>query len=155
MPLGPPPAPKSKRPLPGPFPGVGLFGKIFSGGAGAPPRQPPAPPPQGRGARAGQAEGDYGRPLSPAQTEAGPFPKRLRLRAGMPDYALYGAWQVVSLNAPGEWPAVKEQVLQAYYRQFGLYKLPGGGETIRWNETTWRALREELQVLFDPAFASG
>jgi len=70
----------------------------------------------------------------------------------MSGYILYSRWQEVTLNAPAEWPPLREQVLQAYYRQFGMYKLPGGGETIRWNETTWRAIRDSVEIEFDPNY---
>ena len=130
---------------------MGLFGKIFGGGGGQP---PPRVPPAGEGPpRRRRDDAAYGQPLGAAQTDAGPFPKRLRLRAIYSDYDLLGSWKVVTLNSPADWPAAREEVLQGYYQQFGLIRLPGGSSAIRWNEGTWRGLRETLDVVFDPAFA--
>jgi len=52
-----------------------------------------------------------------------------------------------------DWPPAREEILQGYYQQFGLIRLPGGSSAIRWNEGTWRGVRETLDVVFDPAFA--
>ncbi len=129
---------------------MGLFGKIFGGGGGQEPGRPPTttPPRPRRG-----GDGAYGQPLTTNETDQGPFPKRLRLRAIYSDYDLLGSWKVITLNSPADWPAAREEVLQAYYQQFGLIRLAGGTSAIRWNEGTWRGVRETLDLVFDPAFA--
>jgi hypothetical protein len=76
----------------------------------------------------------------------------LRLRARYPEYNLVGAWQDVTLNSADDLPGAKAAVHGAYFKQFGMYRLPDGSETIRWNELTWRDIRDELEILYDPAF---
>jgi hypothetical protein len=128
---------------------VGLFGKIF-GGAGQPPG---GAPPYPRALFGAAASGEqYGRKLTSAETDPGPFPKTMRLRAGSSDYDLYGSWQIISWESAEAFAAARDKVLHGYYLQFGMYRLPDGSETIRWNEMTWRAMKEQLQILYDPKF---
>jgi hypothetical protein len=142
---------------------MGLFGKILGGAKmpTGPPTGPPAPPPAAaprpppdrkpRKKLFGDPE-QFGKPLEQSGAEAGPFPKRMRLRANLEAYNLVSAWQEVTLNGAQDLAAARAQVIGAYYKQFGLYRLPGGRETIRWNETTWREIQGDLQVLYDPGF---
>jgi len=97
-------------------------------------------------------EDAMGSVLTPAQTDSGPFPKTLRVRAVYNDYALYGSWQVVTLNSPGDWASAQDVVRMAYYNQFGLIHLADGSKAIRWNESTWRGVRDTLEFLYDPRF---
>lgn len=127
---------------------MGLFKRILGGAD----RSPPTSPSGGRRFRGDESEGKL---ATAFDIEKGPFPKQMRLRAAYSDYALYGRWVVVTLKTPADWEAVRQEVFQAYYKQYGLYKLPDGSETIRWNEMTWRAVRDELQILFDPQHQRG
>lgn len=90
--------------------------------------------------------------VTPTQTSSGPFPKTLRVRAVYSDYALYGAWQVVTINSPEDWSSVQDLVRMAYYNQFGLIHLADGSNAIRWNESTWRGVRDTLEFLYDPRY---
>jgi hypothetical protein len=128
---------------------VGFFGKIF-GGAGQPPG---GAPPEPHGLFSGAAPGEeYGKKLTSAETQGGPFPKTMRLRAGLTHYDLYGSWQVVTWESAEAFPSAQDKVIHGYYTQFGMYRLPDGSETIRWNEMTWRAVKEKLHILYDPKF---
>lgn len=128
---------------------MGLFERILGGGGGG------SPPPWIPGDSPFRGDDSAGQTVTTAEIAQGPFPKQMRLRGSYADYALIGSWQVVSLNSPADWEAAKDQVFQAYYKQFGLYRLPDGNSTIRWNETTWREIRDQLQVLYDPKFRGG
>ncbi len=129
---------------------MGLFGKLFGGGGLQ--ETPTTPPPSSTPPRPRPDEG-YGLPVTATETDGGPFPKRLRLRAVYADYGLVGSWKVVTLNSAADWPAAREEVLHGYYQQYGLIRIPGGESAIRWNEGTWRGVRETLDLVFDPAFA--
>ena len=119
---------------------MGLFGKLFGGA-----------PPGGDDKRARfSLDGGAGVPLEEAAATSGPFPRSMRVRAVLEAYDLYGSWQTVRLERPEDWPAAREQVLHAYYQQFGLIRLPDGSSTIRWNEVTWRQTRETLQLRYSP-----
>lgn len=128
---------------------MGFFERILGGGAGG------SPPPWMPNLGAPAGDSGAGKPLDSFEIERGPFPRQFRLRASYPDYALVGGWVVVTMNSAADWSAAREQVLQAYYKQFGLYNLPDGSQTIRWNEETWRAVRDALQILYDPRFGGG
>ena len=119
---------------------MGLFGKLFGG----------APPPGGDRRPGLSPDAGAGIPLDDAAATAGPFPRSMRVRAVLEAYNLYGSWQTLHLQGPGDWPAAREQVLHAYYQQFGLIRLPDGSSTIRWNEVTWRQTREALQLRYAP-----
>ena len=140
---------------------MGLFGKILGGNAKPPPMPPaqpsaappPPPPPRKRKKTSFLGMGsEFGKPFDESGAEAGPFPKRMRLRANLLEYDLVGAWQDITLNSAQDIAAARTQVIGAYYKQFGIYRLPGGKETIRWNETTWREIQGNLLVLYDPGF---
>jgi hypothetical protein len=137
---------------------MGLFGKILGGGAKSPhpqpsaaPPAPPPPPPRKRKRLLGIGD-DFGKPFDDGTVERGPFPRRMRLRANLLEYDLVGSWQDVTLNRAADMAAARAEVIAAYYKQFGIYRLPGGGQTIRWNETTWREIQGGLLILYDPAF---
>ena len=100
---------------------MGLFGKIF----GSSPEKPPsAPPPPRRGfLGGGRIPDEYGALLTEAMTQGGPFPKSMRLRAGMTDYDLYGSWQLVTWNSPEEYAAVKDQVTPLKQRAENVFKV--------------------------------
>ena len=123
---------------------MGLFGRILGGGAPPPPGGEP-PGLFGGGSHDGVK-------LELPQVEAGPFPKRMRLRARLPEYNLLGWWEEVSLNSAEDYPAARAQVFGSYYKQFGMYPLPDGTSAIRWNELTWREIRDELEILYDPRY---
>ena len=132
---------------------MGLFGKLFGGGASPPPPAGNPPPPRKSHHASGRPDDrNWGSEFRAEHAQVGPFPKRLRLRAVEREYALVGSWQDVVLAGPDDYETARAQVMGGYYKQYGMYRLPDGTETIRWNEETWRALRESLQVLFDPAF---
>ena len=124
---------------------MGLFGKLFGGG-GNPPQGPGEPP------RASRESEGWGLEFDEERVQDGPFPKRMRLRAVYSDYTLVGSWQDIVIQGPQDYEAARAQVMGGYYKQFGMYRLPDGSETIRWNEESWRAIREELEILYDPAF---
>jgi hypothetical protein len=124
---------------------VGFFKRLLGG---EPPVFPGEPPSASRFA----ADDVMGVPVTPAQNGSGPFPKTLRVRALYGDYALYGSWQVVTINSPEDWSSVQDLVRGAYYNQFGLIHLADGSKAIRWNETTWRGVRETLEFLYDPRY---
>jgi hypothetical protein len=120
---------------------MGFFKGMFGGGEGSPPPPPPGQP-------AGPPPGT----LTPAAVAAGPFPKAMRVRAVAPEYNLVGSWQEVVFTAAADFETVREQVFANYYRQYGLYRLPDGSQTVRWNEQTWRELRATLQIVYDTAY---
>lgn len=76
----------------------------------------------------------------------------MRLRANLEEYNLAGSWQDVTLNSAADLATARAQVIAAYYKQFGLYRLPDGKDTIRWNETTWREVQGSLRILYHPGF---
>jgi len=121
---------------------MGFFGRLF-GGRG---RKPKSERILARGTAGGA-------PLTDENVTSGPFPRELRLRAVYEDYNLFGKWQVITLQAASEWPSAREAVLHAYYTQFGLIRLADGTQTIRWNETIWRGIRDTLEIRYDPSHA--
>lgn len=122
---------------------MGLFGKLFGGG-GNPPPGAPSPSHGGRGAK--------GAEFKPEHAAIGPYPKRMRLCAIEPGYNLVGSWQEVVLASAEDYEPVRAQVMGAYYKQYGMYRLPDGSQTIRWNEETWRDIRQQLEIHYDPAY---
>lgn len=126
---------------------MGFLDRLFR--RDKPPAAVPREPAPGRGKR----DESSGVPFTEEVVRQEPFPRRFRLRAVFADYDLYGSWKVVTLNSEADWPAAREEVFQAYYKQFGLIRLPDGSGAIRWNEDTWRGIRETLDILYDPRFA--
>jgi len=84
----------------------------------------------------------------------GVFPRKMKMRPVQVDYSLKGRWDVVSLDSPTSWATVREQVLAEFYQRFGLIKLGDGTKTIRWNEQTWRAVRDMMAFEYDPRYGA-
>jgi hypothetical protein len=76
----------------------------------------------------------------------------VRLRPVLAPYGLRGAWSTVTLTDANSWPSAREELIGLYYQRFGLIHLRDGSKTIRWNEFTWRGIREALEFERDPQF---
>jgi len=127
---------------------MGLFKRLFGEQPAAPPGGGP-----GRAANVGLVRDTSDSLVDEQGLAAGPFPRTMRLRPVLLDYGLRGRWKVVSLEDERSWAAAREELIREYYDRFGLITFRNGQKTIRWNEFTWRGIREALEFEHDPAYA--
>lgn len=128
---------------------MGLFGRLF----GKPKEKPRRSRTPRKRANVGLVPDQGPPPVDEGTFAQGPFPRKVKVRPVYRDYGLRGRWKVVQLDEAGTWASAREQLIQEYYERFGLMRLRDGTKAIRWNEFTWRGIRETLQFEQDPGYA--
>lgn len=127
---------------------MGLFGRIFG--------KPKEKPERARAPRRRKNEGLFPDRGPPAVDEGtffqGEFPRKVKVRPVYSDYGLRGRWKVVQLDDAKSRTQTREQLIQEYYERFGIMKLRDGTKAIRWNEFTWRGIKQALQFEQDPGY---